>query len=355
MSTHTIGNIIQLTTFGESHGSHIGGVLTGVPAGLKIDFDAIAAEMARRRPGQSDITTPRNEKDAVQWLSGIFEGETTGTPIGFTIVNADVKSSDYNNLKEVYRPSHADKTYSDKYGVRDHRGGGRASARETAVRVAAGALVRQLMPSISFHSYVSQVGDITVPLSYKELDLSQTESNKIRCPHPETAQKMEAYIESLRDAGDTIGGVITTVIKGVPAGWGAPIYQKLHAALGSAMLSINAVKGFDYGLGFEGLHLTGSQQNDTANDQGGLASNNSGGIQGGISNGEDIYFRVAFKPIATLGVEQKTTNSEGEVVFLKAKGRHDPCVLPRAVAIVENVSALILGDFSLLARLDKFK
>jgi len=355
MSIHSIGNIIQLTTYGESHGPEIGGILSGVPAGLKIDFDAIAHQMDRRRPGQSGITTPRSESDKVRWSSGVFEGVTTGTPIGFSIANKDVKSKDYDHLKEVYRPSHADKTYSEKYGVRDFRGGGRASARETACRVAAGALARQIIPQVQVSSYVSQVGNIKVPVGYKSLDFDLIDSNKVRCPHPETAVKMEAFIESLIKAKDTVGGVITTVARGVPSGWGQPIYQKLHAALGSAMLSINAVKGFDYGSGFEGLSLLGSEQNDTVDETGNFTTNYSGGIQGGISNGEDLYFRVAFKPIATIGKEQKTLNSKGDVVSLSASGRHDPCVLPRAVAIVENMTALILADFSLLARLDKLK
>lgn len=354
MSTNSIGNIIKLITFGESHGTHIGGVIEGVPAGLSIDFESINYQMARRRPGQSAITTPRNEKDEVQWLSGIFEGKTTGAPIGFTIENSDKRSGDYDALKNVYRPSHADKTYDDKYGHRDHRGGGRASARETACRVAAGALVKQLIPEVKIFSFVQQVGGISIPENISELDFSQIENNMVRCPHGPTAEKMIKYIEELRDTGDTIGGVITTVVKNVPPGWGQPIYQKLHAALGNAMLSINAVKGFDYGSGFLGLEQTGSQQNDQYREDGSTLTNNSGGIQGGISNGNDIYFRVAFKPIATISKEQKAFTKDGKSEVLSARGRHDPCVLPRAVPIVENMTALVLADFSLLSKLDKY-
>ena len=350
---HSIGNIIKLTTFGESHGSHIGGVVEGVPAGLLVDFEEIKRQMARRRPGQSSITTARNERDEVMWLSGIFEGKTTGAPIGFIIENGDKKSSDYDALKNVFRPSHADKTYQDKYGHRDHRGGGRSSARETACRVAAGALVKQLIPEVQIFSFVQQVGQIAIPQDLSQLDFSQIDSNAVRCPHGPTAEKMIEYIEKLRDEGDTIGGVVTTVVKNVPAGWGQPIYQKLHAALGNAMLSINAVKGFDYGSGFSGLEQTGSQQNDQFAEDGSTLSNNSGGIQGGISNGNDIYFRVAFKPIATISKEQKALNQDGTSETLSAKGRHDPCVLPRAVPIVENMTALILADFALLSKLDK--
>lgn len=336
---NTIGRIFRLTSFGESHGGAIGGVIDGCPAGLNVDLDLIQHDLDRRKPGQSHITTQRAEGDKVEFLSGIFQGQTTGTPIGFIIRNQDQHSSDYNDLKDLYRPSHADYTYDQKYGLRDHRGGGRSSARETIARVVAGSLAKQLLAGIGItvQAYVSRVGEISVNKPYQELDLTQTESNIVRCPDPETALKMIARIEDAGRNHDTVGGVISGVITGVPSGWGEPVFNKLHADLGHAMLGINAVKGFEYGSGFAGTELSGSQHNDIfikTDDKIHTLTNHSGGIQGGISNGQDIYWRVAFKPIATLLKEQKTINKDLQETTVNPKGRHDPCVLPRAVPIV---------------------
>ena len=352
---NSIGNILRLTTFGESHGVAVGGVLDGYPAGVLIDEEFIRGEMKRRRPGQSAITTSRNEADEVQFLSGIFEGRSTGAPIAFTIMNNNNRSADYENLREAFRPSHADYVYDCKYGVRDHRGGGRSSARETAVRVCAGALaklaLRQL--GINITAYTSQVGGIALGEEYTAYDLSLAESNAVRCPDAEVAAEMEQLIMEVKRAGDTVGGVVTCVVKGAPVGLGEPLYGKLSASLASAMMSINAAKGFDYGNGFAAATGRGSQQNDIFyNNDGSIATrtNNSGGIQGGISNGNDIYFRVAFKPVATLLMEQPTVTKDGEETVLLARGRHDPCVVPRAVPVVEAMAALVMLDHCLLDR-----
>ena len=354
---NSFGQIFRLTSFGESHGKGIGGIIDGCPAGLEIDLDFIQNELNRRKPGQSKITTQRDESDQVEFLSGIFEGKTQGTPIGFIVRNKDQHSSDYNDLKDVFRPSHADFTYIQKYGSRDHRGGGRSSARETIARVVAGAVAKLLLQKagVLIQAYVSRVGDIQVNKPYSELDLSQTESNIVRCPDSETAERMIVRIEEAGRNHDTVGGVVTGVITGVPAGWGEPVFNKLHADLGHAMLGINAVKGFEYGSGFDGTRLSGSEHNDVfVKTEDGIRTktNHSGGIQGGISNGEDIYFNVAFKPIATLLKEQSTVDvSENEVV-INPKGRHDPCVLPRAVPIVESMAAIVLVDHYLLNRIN---
>ena len=348
MAGNSFGSIFKLTTFGESHGEAIGGVIDGCPAGLKLDFEAIEAEMNRRKPGQSAIVTQRKEPDTVQFLSGIFEGITTGTPIGFIIENANQKSKDYSHIKDTYRPSHADYTYDKKYGIRDYRGGGRSSARETACRVAAGAIAKQLLKDIDITAYVSGVGELQLQKNYSELDFSEIEKNPVRCADPIMAAQMETYIKEIRKQGDTVGGMVTCVIQNVPVGLGEPVFDKLHAALGKAMLSINAVKGFEYGSGFDGTQLKGSQHNDLFNEDGSTTTNHSGGVQGGISNGEDIYFNVAFKPVATLMQKQETINSGGDKVEMEGKGRHDPCVVPRAVPIVEAMAALVLTDFLLL-------
>lgn len=347
MAGNSFGTIFKLTTFGESHGSAIGGILEGCPAGISIDFDAVQKELERRKPGQSAIVTQRKEPDEVKFLSGIFEGKTTGTPIGFIIENKDSKSKDYSHLKDLYRPSHADFTYEKKYGIRDYRGGGRASARETACRVVAGAIAKQLLPEIKINAFVSSVGDVFINKPYQELDFSLTESNPVRCPDLETAQKMESLIREIRKSGDTIGGTITCVAQNVPRGLGSPVFDKLHAQMGKAMLSINAVKGFEYGSGFCGAKMKGSEHNDLFNADGSTKTNLSGGIQGGISNGMDIYFRVAFKPVATLMQTQQTIDTKGNLIEFKGKGRHDPCVVPRAVPIVEAMTALVLADFYL--------
>jgi chorismate synthase len=307
--------------------------------------------MARRKPGQSAIVSQRKETDDVQFLSGIFEGRTTGAPIGFVIPNTNAKPRDYDHLKDVFRPSHADFTYEKKYGIRDHRGGGRSSARETACRVVAGAIARQIIPKISINAYVSSVGDIFLEKPYQALDFSTTENNPVRCPDAETAARMEALIRDVRTDGDTIGGTVTCVVRNVPVGLGEPVFDKLHADLGKAMLSINAVKGFEYGSGFCGSRMRGSAHNDSFNADGSTRTNLSGGIQGGISNGMDIYFRVAFKPVATVMQTQETINSRGEAVEMQGKGRHDPCVVPRAVPIVEAMAAIVLADFFLLNKL----
>lgn len=350
---NSFGTLFRLTSFGESHGAAVGGVIDGCPPGLLIDLDFIQSELDRRRPGQSRITTPRKESDRVEFLSGIFEGKSTGAPIGFLIRNENQQSSDYDHLKKVYRPSHADYTYHLKYGHRDHRGGGRSSARETISRVVAGAVAKLYLKQlgIQIRAFTSQVGPIRLEHDYKAYDLSLTEENMVRCPDPETAERMIKLIQEVRYQGDTIGGVITCVANGVPAGLGEPVFGKLHASLGSAMLSINAVKGFEYGTGFN-VEQRGSEVNDHFFNDGGkinTRTNHSGGIQAGISNGQDIYFRVAFKPVATILREQETVDIQGNDTTIKARGRHDPCVLPRAVPIVEAMAAITLMDHYLLA------
>lgn len=350
MAGNSFGTLFRLTSFGESHGEAIGGIIEGCPAGLKVDFGAIQTELDRRKPGQSAIVTQRKESDLVAFLSGIFEGQTTGTPIGFTIANTNQKSEDYSHVKDTFRPSHADYVYEQKYGLRDYRGGGRSSARETAARVVAGALAKQMIPNVKINAFVSSVGDIFIDQPYQALDFSKTDSNPVRCPDAATAEKMETLIREVRAQGDTIGGTITCVIQNVPIGWGEPVFDKLHAQLGKAMLSINAVKGFEYGSGFCGARMKGSQHNDLQNSDGTTQSNLSGGIQGGISNGMDIYFRVAFKPVATLIQKQPMLNREGEIIEVQGKGRHDPCVVPRAVPIVEAMAAMVLADFYLLQK-----
>jgi len=353
MAGNSFGKLFKLTTFGESHGVAIGGIIDGCPSGLKLDFDEIQNELNRRKPGQSKIVTQRKEPDTVEFLSGVFEGVTTGTPIGFVIKNTNQKSKDYSHIKDVYRPSHADYTYDKKYGIRDYRGGGRSSARETASRVVAGAIAKQMLTSIKINAFTSSVGDIFIDKPYQDLDFSKIESNIIRCPDETSAEKMIAKVQEVKKQGDTIGGTITCVLQNVPAGLGDPVFDKLHAELGKAMLSINAVKGFEYGSGFCGAKMIGSEHNDKFNEDGTTQTNLSGGIQGGISNGMDIYFRVAFKPVATTLQKQETINSKGETVEMQGKGRHDPCVVPRAVPIVEAMAALVLADFILLDRTTK--
>lgn len=348
MAGNSYGTLFKITTFGESHGEALGGIIEGCPPGLLLDFQAIQAEMERRKPGQSAIVTQRKEADEIQFLSGIFEGKTTGTPIGFIISNTNQKSDDYSHIKDNYRPSHADYVYEKKYGIRDYRGGGRSSARETASRVVAGAIAKQLLPTIKINAFVSSVGDIFIDKPYQDLDFSLIESNPVRCPDTATAAKMEEYIKEIRKAGDTVGGTITCIIQNVPVGLGEPVFDKLHAELGKAMLSINAVKGFEYGSGFCGARMKGSEHNDLFNPDGTTKSNLSGGIQGGISNGMDIYFRVAFKPVATLMQKQEVLTNQNTIVEQQGKGRHDPCVVPRAVPIVEAMTALVLADFYLL-------
>lgn len=353
MYNNTFGTLFRLTSFGESHGKAVGGVIDGFPAGIAIDTDFIQQELNRRRPGQSSITTPRKEADAVEFLSGIFDGVSTGCPIGFVVWNTNQHSSDYDNMKDVFRPSHADYTYTQKYGIRDHRGGGRSSARETISRVVAGALAKLALRQLGIRitAYTAQVGPLRVDKPYTELDLSNIEQNSVRCPDPEMAQRMEELIYKTKGEGNTIGGVITCVIQGCPAGLGQPVFGKLHAALGSAMLSINAAKGFEYGQGFGSMDQKGSEQNDLFfNNNGHISTrtNRSGGIQGGISNGQDIYFNVAFKPVATVLMEQQTVDIHGNDTILKARGRHDACVLPRAVPVVEAMAAMTLLDQYLL-------
>lgn len=352
---NTFGEIFRLTTFGESHGPAVGGVVDGMPAGVDIDVDFIQSELNRRRPGQSKITTGRNEADKVELLSGVFEGKSTGTPIGFVVRNTNQHSNDYDNMRRVFRPSHADFTYFSKYGIRDHRGGGRSSARITISRVVGGALAKLALRrfGVDIKAYTSQVGNISLDRDYHKYDLNTIEDNIVRCPDQEVAKQMEELISEVKADGDTIGGVISCVIKGCPVGLGEPEFGKLHAMLGSAMLSINAAKGFEYGEGFEGSSWRGSEQNDIfVPKNGGIntATNHSGGIQGGISNGQDIYFRVAFKPVATLLREQPTVDTAGNATTLKARGRHDPCVLPRAVPIVEAMAAMTILDALLLNR-----
>lgn len=354
---NSFGNIFRLTTYGESHGAAVGGVIDGMPAGIEVDEAFLQLEMARRRPGQSAITTGRNEADHVELLSGIFEGRTTGTPIGFEVRNGNQHSSDYENIRNLYRPSHADYTYTQKYGLRDHRGGGRSSARETLSRVVGGAFAKMALRQlgIDIKAYTSQVGDICLDTDWQKYDLSQIEENAVRCPDPEKASMMEQLIHQVKTEGDTIGGVITCIIQGVPVGLGEPAFGKLHAALGAAMLSINACKGFEYGLGFADCGRRGSEMldqfvpsSDNVSTPLATLSNHSGGIQGGISNGQPIYFRCAFKPVATLLRPVETVTIDGEATTLQARGRHDPCVLPRAVPIVEAMAAMVILDYYLL-------
>lgn len=350
---NSFGNIFRLTSFGESHGPGVGGVIDGFPAGITIDMDLVQQELSRRRPGQSQLTTSRQEPDKVEFLSGIFEGKSTGCPIGFIVWNKNQHSNDYENIRNLFRPSHADFTYTQKFGIRDHRGGGRSSARETISRVVAGALAKQALNQLGIRitAYTSQVGDIKLEKDYKEYNLDLIETNDVRCPDAAKAEEMATLIKQVKAEGDTIGGVITCIIQGCPVGLGQPAFGKLHAALGNAMLSINAVKGFAYGEGFDSMNLRGSQQNDVFyNEQGRIETrtNHSGGIQGGISNGQDIYFKVAFKPVATLLMEQHTVDLHGNDTTLKAKGRHDPCVLPRAVPIVEAMAAMTVLDYYLI-------
>lgn len=341
---NSFGNFLRLTTFGESHGEAIGGILDGVPAGISIDKEAVQLELNRRKPGQSKIVTARNESDQVQFLSGIFEGKSTGTSIAFIIRNSNQKTGDYSHLKDVFRPSHADFTYQKKYGHRDYRGGGRSSARETANWVVAGAIAKQIFPTLKINAFTSSVGEIFIDKPYQELDFTLTESNVIRCPDEKTATKMEQLITEVKKQGDSIGGTITCVVQQVPVGLGEPIFNKLQAELARAMMSINAAKGFEYGAGFCAAKMKGSEHNDRFNADGTTQTNLSGGIQGGISNGMDIYFRVAFKPIATLLQMQEGLDIKGNIVALKGKGRHDPCVVPRAVPIVEALTALVMAD-----------
>ncbi|MBX9853269.1 MAG: chorismate synthase [Cytophagaceae bacterium] len=350
--SNSFGKIFRITTFGESHGAAIGAILEGCPAGLEIDIEYIQKELDRRKPGQSKITTQRQEGDKVEILSGIFEGKATGTPISIVIYNEDQKSKDYAHIADKFRPSHADYTYHEKYGIRDYRGGGRSSARETAARVAAGAIAKLLLKKlgVSINAYVSQVGAIKLEKNYKELNLENTENNIVRCPDDKLAEKMIAFIDDVRKNQDTVGGIVSCVIQGTPVGLGEPVFDKLHAELGKAMLSINAVKGFEYGSGFEGIEMKGSEHNDPfliKNGKVTTSTNYSGGVQGGISNGEDIYFRVAFKPVATIMKDQASVNEKGEAVTVSGKGRHDPCVVPRAVPIVESMAALVIADFYL--------
>lgn len=362
MAGNSFGTLFRLSTFGESHGPAIGGSLEGCPAGLKIDLDFVQKELDRRKPGQSSLTTQRKESDRVEFLSGIFEGITTGAPIGFMIKNEDHKPEDYSHLKESFRPSHADYTYEQKYGRRDYRGGGRSSARETACRIVAGGIAKLMLKEIgvSVHAFVKQIGPLKLNKNFDELDLSKTELNPVRCPDEDLAKQMIELIEDVRKQGDSLGGVIQGVVQHTPTGWGEPVFDKLHAVLGHAMLSINAVKGFELGSGFDGVRFKGSELNDlfipSSLDEGQTIqtqSNNSGGIQGGISNGMPIYFNVAFKPVATILRSQNSVNRSGESVVLEGKGRHDPCVLPRAVPIVESMAALVMADFWLLSRSNK--
>lgn len=352
---NSYGNIFRLTSFGESHGRGIGGVIDGFPSNVRIDTDFVQAELDRRRPGQSALTTARNEHDRVEFLSGIFEGRSTGCPIAFIVWNDDPHSQDYDTLRGVYRPSHADYTYRVKYGIRDHRGGGRSSARETIARVVGGALAKLVLRQLGIRicAYTSQVGAVKLEGNYTDYDLSLTETNPVRCPDPQKAAEMQSLIEQVKQEGDTIGGVVTCVITGCPIGLGQPVFGKLQSALAAGMLSINAAKAFEYGEGFKGLKMKGSEQNDVFyNNHGRIETrtNHSGGIQGGISNGEDIYFRVAFKPVPTVLMEQHTVNLDGTDTTLKARGRHDPCVLPRAVPIVEAMAAMTILDFYLIDR-----
>ena len=347
MAGNTFGKSFTLTTFGESHGPALGGVIDGCPAGVPVDINTIQKDLDRRRPGQSAIVTQRKEPDTVEIYSGVFEGKSTGTPIGFVIYNTNQKSKDYTHIKDSYRPSHADYVYDQKYGFRDYRGGGRSSARETAARVVAGSIAKQLIAPIEIQAFVSKVGELSLPNPGAISDFSYIEQNPVRCPDAEMAAEMETYIKQVRKDGDTVGGVVTCIAKNVPVGLGEPVFDKLHAVLGQAMLSINAVKGFEYGSGFAGASLRGSAHNDLYNEDGSTKTNNSGGVQGGISNGMDIYFNVAFKPVATIMQSQETIDNKGETVTMEGKGRHDPCVVPSAVPIVEAMTALVLADFTL--------
>lgn len=354
------GKIFRISTFGESHGRAVGVVIDGCPAGIEIDIEFIQSELDRRRPGQSKITTQRKEEDKVEIVSGIFEGKSTGTPLTLLVWNEDQRSKDYSHIADKFRPSHADYTYQEKYGIRDYRGGGRSSARETLARVAAGAIAKSILKSkgITVQAFVSQVGALKLDQDYSQYDLSLTENNILRCPDPQKAEEMITFIDDVRKNRDTVGGVVSCVAKGVPAGLGEPVFDKLHAELAKAMMSINAVKGFEYGSGFKGVEMLGSQHNDHFYVDGGKVrtkTNLSGGIQGGISNGEDIYFRVAFKPVATLMMDQESVNEKGESVVVSGKGRHDPCVVPRAVPIVEAMAALVLIDFYLRNNVSKIK
>ena len=353
MAGNSFGNIFKLSTFGESHGKALGGVIDGCPAGVELDFDTIKKELNRRRPGQSEIVTQRKEDDSVEFLSGIFEGKTTGTPIGFIILNKDQKSKDYSHIQNSYRPSHADFVYDKKYGFRDYRGGGRSSARETVVRVVAGSIAKMLLKDVKINAFVSSVGEITYDYQNSKVNFDKIEDSIVRCPDEKTSEEMISLIKSIKKNGDTVGGVISCIISGVPVGLGEPVFNKLHAELGKAMLSINAVKGFEFGSGFNGSSMKGSEHNDSFNADGTTKTNRSGGIQGGISNGMDIYFNVAFKPVSTIMRDQDSIDSDGNEVKVKGKGRHDPCVVPRAVPIVEAMSALVLADYLLLNRLSK--
>lgn len=350
MAGNQFGQVFKLTTYGESHGRSIGGIIDGCPAGIELDLQRVQYELDRRKPGQSNIVTQRKESDEVVFHSGIFEGKTTGTPIGFQIMNKDQKSKDYGHIKDVYRPSHADFTYQKKYKIRDYRGGGRSSARETASRVVAGAIAKQFINNINITAYTKSIGKLELTKPYQELDLTQVDEFTTRCPDEKMHEQMVDSIKSIRKKGDTVGGVVRCVVKEVPIGLGEPVFDKLHAQLGKAMLSINAVKGFQYGSGFEGTRMNGSMHNDLFEKEGTTKTNYSGGIQGGISNGMDIYFDVAFKPVATLLSKQDTINEAGEEVEMQGKGRHDPCVVPRAVAIVEAMAALVIADLTLLNR-----
>ncbi len=356
MAGNSFGQFFKLTSFGESHGKAVGGVIEGVMPGIDIDMDFIQGELNRRRPGQSAITTPRDEKDKVEILSGVLDGKATGTPIGFVIWNADQRSKDYGNIKDVYRPSHADYTYQQKYGIRDHRGGGRSSARETIARVVGGAIAKLILKKygVEIAAYTSQVGGIKLSKSYNELDLSKIEDNIVRCPDAEIAEKMIEYIDQVRQDKDSVGGVITCVIKNTPIGLGEPVFDKFHAEMGKAMLGINAVKGFEYGMGFKATEMKGSEHNDEFfmdGDKVRTRTNRSGGVQGGITNGEDVYMNIAFKPIATILKEQNTVNKQGEEIVSTVKGRHDPCVLPRAVPIVEAMAAMVMVDMIYLNKM----
>ncbi|NQX96689.1 MAG: chorismate synthase [Flavobacteriales bacterium] len=358
MAGNSFGNIFRLTTFGESHGESIGGIIDGCPAGLKLNIEFIQNELTKRKPGQSKITTQRKEADIIEILSGVFEGITTGTPIGFTIKNTNQKSKDYSHIKDKFRPSHADYTYETKYGIRDYRGGGRSSARETACRVVGGAIAKQILNQygINVNAYVSQVGDLKVIKHYSELDLTTTYNNSVRCPDENLTEMMFNYIDKIRKEGDTIGGIVSCVITGTPVGLGEPVFDRLEADLAKAMLSINATKGFEIGSGFNGITQKGSEHNDEFyidNKNIKTRTNNSGGVQGGISNGEDIFFNVAFKPVATIMQKQHTVNNKLEEVEITGKGRHDPCVLPRATVIVESMAAMVIVDYILRNRTAK--
>lgn len=352
MAGNTFGQHLKLTTFGASHGAALGGILDGMPAGIPLDLEAVQRAVDRRRPGQSKITTQRKESDQVQILSGLFEGKTLGTPLAFQVGNTDAKTKDYDHLRDVYRPSHADRTYQLKYGHRDHRGGGRASARETVCRVVAGAIAAQLMPFLSVTAYVSAVGEAELP-GHAALDMGLIESNPVRCPHSETAQRFEKLIRAARKEGDTLGGIVSCRVSGILPGWGEPVFDKLDGALAQAMMSINATKGFEMGSGFAASRMRGSQHNDPILPGQKTATNHAGGIEGGISNGEDLFFRVAFKPVATLLRDQQSVNQADESVTVQGKGRHDPCVVPRAVPIVEAMAHLTLADFFLRSHTDR--